>query len=75
MIWGVLAFIGILLEVFISVFVTGKRRQSMGVIIFLVLCLNVIGTMCGGNSNWGEQYEEILEIYQMAYDAQGKSAR
>lgn len=26
MIWGVLAFIGILLEVFISVFVTGKRR-------------------------------------------------
>lgn len=26
----------------------------MGFIIFLVLCLNVIGFMCGGNSNWSE---------------------
>ena len=26
----------------------------MGVIIFLVLCLNVIGMMCGGSSSWGE---------------------
>jgi hypothetical protein len=26
MIWGILAFIGILLEVFISVFVTGNRK-------------------------------------------------
>ena len=25
-----------------------------GVIIFLVLCLDVLGTMCGGNSSWGE---------------------
>jgi hypothetical protein len=26
MIWGILAFIGIMLEVFISVFVTGNRK-------------------------------------------------
>ena len=25
-----------------------------GVLIFLVLCLNVIGYMCGGNGSWGE---------------------
>lgn len=24
------------------------------IIIFLVLCLNVIGTICGGNSSWVE---------------------
>ena len=35
----------------------------MGVIIFLVLCLNVISYMCGGNQNWGEKHEDILEIY------------
>lgn len=27
---------------------------GVGVIVFLVLCLNVVGTMCGGNSKWGE---------------------
>ena len=27
---------------------------TFGVLIFLVLCLNVIGYMCGGNSSWGE---------------------
>ena len=30
------------------------KSYIMGVIIFLVLCLNVIGYMCGGNSSWGE---------------------
>ena len=28
--------------------------SRMGVIIFCVLLLNVIGQICGGNSNWGE---------------------
>lgn len=28
--------------------------NDMGVIIFLVLCLDVIGTMCGGGDKWGE---------------------
>ena len=30
------------------------KESIMGVIIFLVLCLNVIGMMCGGSSSWGE---------------------
>ena len=34
----------------------------MGIIIFCVLLLNVIGQMCGGSSNWGEEYENFMEI-------------
>ena len=30
------------------------KLYIMGFIIFLVLCLNVIGYMCGGNGGWGE---------------------
>lgn len=30
-----------------------KKIKVMGVLIFVVLVLNVIGTMCGGSSNWG----------------------
>ena len=37
-------------------FICGKIYCAMfGVIIFLVLCIDVLGTMCGGNSSWGEQ--------------------
>ena len=38
-------------------FICGKIKiycAMFGVIIFLVLCLNVLGTMTGGNSKWGE---------------------
>ena len=38
-------------------FICGKIKiycAMFGVIIFLVLCLNVLGTMAGGNSKWGE---------------------
>lgn len=31
-----------------------RVADGMGVIIFLVLCLDVLGYMCGGNSSWGE---------------------
>ena len=34
----------------------------MGFIIFLVLCLNVVVTMCGGSDKWCEQYENFLQI-------------
>ena len=25
-----------------------------GILVFLVLCIDVLGYMCGGNSKWGE---------------------
>jgi hypothetical protein len=31
-----------------------QRNVCMGVIICIVLCLNVISYMCGGNQKWGE---------------------
>ena len=32
-----------------------KNTTTMfGIIIFLALCLDVLGTICGGNSSWGE---------------------
>ena len=30
------------------------RNVCMGVIIFIVLCIDVLCYMCGGNSKWGE---------------------
>ena len=38
-------------------FICGKIKINCAmfvVIIFLVLCIDILGTMCGGNSSWGE---------------------
>lgn len=31
-----------------------KIKTMFGVVIFLVICLNVVSTICGGNDRWGE---------------------
>ena len=31
-----------------------------GVLIFLVLCLNVIGYMCGGNGSWVNNTSDVI---------------
>jgi hypothetical protein len=53
MLLGILFFIGIMLDILISIFVTG-RRDCMGIIVFCVLILNVLIQVCGGSDRWGE---------------------
>jgi hypothetical protein len=31
-----------------------QKERDMGIVVFLVLCLNVLGTIGGGSSKWGE---------------------
>ena len=55
MLLGIVFFVGIVLDILISIFVTGNRKRSiMGVIVFCVLLLNVVIQICGGSDKWGE---------------------